>query len=120
MFNFGQMEISYNARRYREYEANEIDPDFAIERCAEWLTETKEGRKYFFEAVTFHDDYFDELEKLLTMPMETGDIRQPEDFTKMGQHMSVFIDKWVNKVAERDYEEILQITNYKLVESEGL
>lgn len=120
MFSFAEMEISYNAGKYRQYESSTYDPDYAIERCAEWLTETKEGREYFFEAVTLHDDYFDELDKLLTMPMDTGDIRQPKDFTSMGQHMAVFIDKWVNKIAECDYEKILQITNYKLVESDGL
>jgi len=120
MFSFAEMEISYNARKFRDYEADEIDPDFAIERCAAWLGDTNEGRQYLMKALQHVDEFDEDLEALLKATQDTYAVRKPEDFMKVGQKACVMMDKWINKVAEEDYEEILQITNFKVVESDGL
>lgn len=105
----GAMEMSYTARCHREDEEMTYNVADAVERCAEWLGDTEEGREYFFEAVIGYDEYLRDLDKLLAMTQTVDGIRTTEDFVKMGQKMSVFVDEWINKVASDDYRKIMEI-----------
>jgi len=106
MFNFESMELSYTARMHREYEEATCDVGYLMEQAAEWMAETEEGRLYFFEAVNGYDEYHEEIDKVLGLALDTGPTRDSESFIKMGQNMAVFVDKWINRVAEDDYKKI--------------
>jgi len=106
MFNFESMELSYTARMHRQDEEATCDVGYLIDQAIEWMSETKEGRLYFFEAVNGYDEYHEEIDKLLGLAIDTGPTRNSESYIKMGQHMSVFVKKWINRVGKDDYKKI--------------
>jgi len=72
----------------------------------DWLTHSDEGKEHFMDAMFTNTDCFEELQAIMWSAEAVGRFRTIENRKMVGDVLSDFMTRWLNKIAEDDYEKI--------------
>jgi len=89
----------------------QFDPELAVDpvsdgEVATYLAETDKGWDLYLDYVFSDIECIEKLCKVIGMTQKCGNLRNKEDFEKIGSALCVMVDDGLNKMAKEHYDEL--------------